>query len=72
MRTLWLILFLLVGCTDTQSTIDSARKSVLYFKDTRPTPPICFAYVWGGGSHGGPGLATVPCAAVEHLLVQGP
>ena len=44
--------------------------SISYFKDSRPTPPLCFAYTWLGGSYGGPVLATVPCEAVESLLVN--
>jgi len=49
-----------------QSLIDM----MMYFKDTRPDPPVCYAYFWQGVGHGGPALATVPCQAVEHLLVN--
>ena len=44
--------------------------SMFYFRDDRAQPAICYAYLWKGQSHGGPALATVPCEAVEHLLIN--
>jgi hypothetical protein len=45
-----------------------ARSSsgIYYIRDDRVG--LCFAYMWGGGGYGGPGLAEVPCEKVKHLL----
>ncbi len=42
--------------------------SITYIRDDRPKPALCFAYMWGGYTDGGPGLAEVPCENVKHLL----
>lgn len=39
-------------------------KEIAYIKDTRPDPPICYAF------NRGPMLAAVPCESVEHLIDQ--
>ncbi len=39
-----------------------------YFKDSRTS--LCFAYTWGGDSHGGPALTSVPCEAIPKNLLS--
>jgi len=41
---------------------------ITYVRDDRAKPALCYAYIWGGSSHGGPGLAEVSCENVRHLL----
>lgn len=41
---------------------------ILYIRDDRPKPALCFAYMWSGTYPGGPGLAEVPCQNVRDLL----
>jgi|GEM_PF-4778675 len=50
---------------------DKTARSIHYLRDTRPEPPICYAYLWGGAASGGPALAVVPCDSVRHLLDNG-
>lgn len=43
-------------------------RGIAYVRDDRVR--LCFAYIWDGDgtTHGGPGLAEVPCEKVKHLL----
>ena len=41
---------------------------IFYVRDNRAKPALCYAYMWGGSYHGGPGLAEVSCENVRHLL----
>jgi hypothetical protein len=58
-----------------QALVQDLTSDLSYFMDGRPNPPICYAYMWrdeglGDAYAGGPALATVPCEAVRHLLVN--
>lgn len=49
--------------------------TIIYFRDDRTN--LCYAYLWaetrlGQSSVGGPGLANVPCEAVNELLIPNP
>lgn len=51
-----------------ESTQSYVIKDIIYIRDDRTKPALCFAYMWGGSSRGGPSLAEVPCENVRHLL----
>lgn len=67
MKYLIATLILLTGCSSqeqkehTQSWVQSWVQTIMYAKDTRPEPDICYAITHSR-------LATVPCASVKHLL----
>ena len=46
------------------------QHTLMYIHDPRTNE--CFAYVWGGGSYGGPALATVDCGVVHDYLIDIP
>lgn len=50
-----------------QQTASDVASAIVYIKDERTG--LCFAYYWGGGVHGGPALATVPCEAIPTNLL---
>lgn len=51
-----------------QKMARSAKANLVYFEDERTG--LCYAYIWGGDSHGGPALTLVPREKVEHLLIK--
>lgn len=47
--------------------LQGAKRNLIYFQDH--DVEICFAFTWVGDGQGGPALATVDCAVVQHKLV---
>jgi len=43
-------------------------RGLIYFADSRPQPPVCYAYMWGGSMNGGPALAAVVCDSATDLI----
>lgn len=81
MRKVLYVLLMIAGCdsVDTNNRETSHKLKIIpeirYFRDPRVN--LCFGYFYqrenaGGASTGGPALASVPCEAVERLLVNGP
>lgn len=51
-----------------QKMAKGVKRDLVYFEDERTG--LCYAYIWGGDSHGGPALTLVPREKVEHLLIK--
>jgi prepilin-type N-terminal cleavage/methylation domain-containing protein len=49
-----------------RQTQDLVIPKIRYIRDDRTG--LCFAYIWEGGTHGGPALTEVPCEKVNSLL----
>jgi len=71
MGVLLLVLVGIFGCRDdnyfSKKMVPKMQGSMLYFKDTRPSPPICFGFFSHPRLSEGY-MASVPCANVENLL----
>jgi hypothetical protein len=68
------LLLSLAACSDGCAGSAAARKSpidgLVFFQDSRTSPAICYAYMWGGLGNGGPALAAVTCEIVSGLLTD--
>jgi hypothetical protein len=68
------LLLSLAACSDGCAGNAAARKSpvdgLVFFQDSRTSPAVCYAYMWGGMANGGPALTAVPCEIVADRLVD--
>ena len=66
-----LALLLLPACDSIEGNIRRVKDhsdQIVFFQHHQSG--LCFAYMWEGGTYGGPGLAAIPCEKVEKLLVN--
>ena len=55
-------LFVISGCTNADTALRIVAE-IVYIKDTKATPPVCFAVYYDK-------MAAVSCDNVEHLLLN--
>jgi hypothetical protein len=70
-----LMVLFLCSCQASNSMVmdkdaEQAERGMVFIKHHQSG--LCFAYVWQGGTYGGPAIANVPCEKVENLLGPKP